>query len=58
MPAVIRFLDNENGASAAEYALILSILGAAVAVGAYGLGGAIGDEMNEAGVCVDQPSGC
>ena len=35
---LITFLKEENGASAAEYALILAIVGAGIAVAAFGLG--------------------
>lgn len=46
------FLRDEAGASAAEYALILAIVGAAIVLGAIALGGAIGNEMNDAGACI------
>ena len=45
---VTSFLRDESGASAAEYALILAIVGSAIAVAALGLGGAIADAMNDA----------
>ena len=37
---------NQAGASAAEYALILAIVGAAIAVAALGLGNSISNSMN------------
>ena len=43
---LIRLLRNQNGASAAEYAMILAIVGAAIAVAALGLGSSIADSMN------------
>ena len=43
----IKLFQDESGASAAEYALILAIVGAALAVAAVLLGGAIADAMNE-----------
>lgn len=35
------FLRDESGASAAEYALILAVVGAAIAAAAFALGGAV-----------------
>ena len=58
MNLVVRFIHDRVGATAAEYALLLGIVGAAIVVGAYGLGVTIGDEMNEAASCVDEPSTC
>jgi pilus assembly protein Flp/PilA len=42
------FTRDESGASAAEYALILAIVGAGIAVAAAALGGAISGAMNRA----------
>jgi pilus assembly protein Flp/PilA len=39
-------LQNRQGASSAEYALLLSIVGAALAVAAIGLGSSISNSMN------------
>ena len=52
MKKLINMLRNTRGASAAEYALILAIIGAAIAVAAIGLSGAIGNAMNEATTCI------
>ena len=38
--------SHQGGASAAEYALMLAIVGAALAVAAIGLGGSISNSMN------------
>ena len=46
------FANDESGASAAEYALILVIIGVAIVSGALFLGGAIGSAMSEAGSCI------
>jgi pilus assembly protein Flp/PilA len=54
--AVIKFgkiIRNESGASAAEYALILAIIGSVIAVAALGLGNAIGNRMNKASSCIN-----
>ena len=52
----INMLRNTRGASAAEYALILAIVGAAIALAAIFLGGEIADAMNSAGTCIDTPN--
>ena len=49
---VTSFLRDESGASAAEYALILAIVGTAIAAGAIALGGAIRDSLQEATTCI------
>jgi pilus assembly protein Flp/PilA len=46
---------DESGASAAEYALILAIVGTGIALAALGLGGAISSEMNNASSCITNP---
>ena len=45
MTAFINMLRDEAGASAAEYALILAIVGSALAVAAVFLGNTIGNSM-------------
>lgn len=44
---------DESGASAAEYALILAIVGTGIALAAFQLGGAIGGAMNTAKNCIN-----
>lgn len=57
MKTFINMLRDEAGASAAEYALILAIVGAAIAVAAYTLGQAVSGAMNNAASCINsQPS--
>jgi pilus assembly protein Flp/PilA len=46
------FVRDESGASAAEYALILAIVGTGIAVAAFNLGDSIGDAMGEAEDCI------
>lgn len=43
-----KFIRNEDGASAAEYALILAVIGGGVAVAAAALGGSIAGVMGRA----------
>lgn len=52
MKTFIRMLKDESGASAAEYALILAIVGAAIAVAAILLGDTIANAMNSASTCI------
>jgi len=52
MKTFINMLRDDSGASAAEYALILAIIGAAIAIAAITLGGAVATAMNRASNCV------
>jgi pilus assembly protein Flp/PilA len=56
MNAIISLIKDQNGASAAEYALILAIVGAGIAVAIFALGGAIGNAMNNATSCINNGS--
>ncbi|PCI33581.1 MAG: Flp family type IVb pilin [Alphaproteobacteria bacterium] len=47
---------SERGAAAAEYALILAIIGSVIAIAALGLGTAIGGAMDDAVKCVGDPT--
>jgi pilus assembly protein Flp/PilA len=51
----IKMLKDESGASAAEYALILAIVGTAIALAAVLLGNSISGAMNNARDCIDNP---
>jgi pilus assembly protein Flp/PilA len=55
MNTLIKMLKDESGASAAEYALILAIVGTGIAIAALLLGGAIGNSMNQATNCINTP---
>ena len=44
--------NDESGASAAEYALILAIVGTAIATAAIFLGSTISNAMNDASQCI------
>lgn len=52
MTKFINMIKDDSGAAAAEYALILAIVGAAIAVAAIGLGGAVGNAMNSSSTCI------
>lgn len=43
------FLRDDSGASAAEYALILAIVGSAIAISALALGGEVNEAVDRAG---------
>ena len=58
MTKFVAFLKEENGASAAEYALILAIVGAGIAVAAIALGGSISTALNDASDCITKVSTC
>ena len=49
------FAADESGASAAEYALILIVVGLAIVAGATTLSTSIGDAMNNTADCIDDP---
>ena len=52
MTKFIKLIRNSKGASAAEYALILAIVGSAIALAAITLGKTIGNAMNSASTCI------
>jgi pilus assembly protein Flp/PilA len=49
------FVSDESGASAAEYALILAIVGTGIAGAAFLLGGAIKTSIDNATLCIETP---
>ena len=53
MKTIVKLWNDESGASAAEYALILAIVGAGIAIAALTLGNTISKAMGEAGNCID-----
>ncbi len=58
MKLLLRFASQQGGASSAEYALILGVIGTAIAIAALNLGGAIGGSINGGAECIDQTSTC
>ena len=52
MSTFVKLWKDESGASAAEYALILAIIGTGIAVAAIFLGGTIGNAVNGAANCI------
>ena len=56
MKTFVKMINNKRGASAAEYALILAIIGAVIALAALGLSEAIGNAMDDTANCIDTPT--
>lgn len=56
MTTFVKMLRDDSGASAAEYALILAIVGTGIALAALFLGGTIGNAVNGAGNCINTPN--
>lgn len=49
--------NDDSGASAAEYALILAIVGTAIGLAAVTLGDAISTAVDDAATCIDSNGG-
>jgi pilus assembly protein Flp/PilA len=58
MSKLSAYFTEQGGASAAEYALILAIVGAAVAAAAIFLGQSISTAINSAASCISKGSAC
>lgn len=58
MKTFLNMLRDDSGASAAEYALILAIVGSAIALAAIGLGDAVSGSINNAADCINTPGSC
>ena len=56
MTAFIKMMKDQSGASAAEYALILAIVGGAIAIAAVTLGKTIGNSIGKASNCINAGS--
>ena len=52
MNTLMKLMRDESGASAAEYALILAIVGSGIALAAFSLGGSITAGMTKASTCI------
>jgi pilus assembly protein Flp/PilA len=55
MKTFINMLKDEAGASAAEYALILAVIGSVIAIAALVLSQAIGGAMDNTADCINNP---
>jgi pilus assembly protein Flp/PilA len=56
MTKIVSFLKDESGASAAEYALILAIVGVGIVTATIGLRSAISGAISNAANCVNTAS--
>ena len=56
MISLRNLIKDQSGASAAEYALILAIIGAVIAIAALGLANAIGNAMDNTADCINNPT--
>ena len=54
---IMNMWADESGASAAEYALILAIVGTGIALAAVTLGNNISNAMTKAGNCITNANG-
>ena len=54
MTFLVRFWSDEAGASAAEYAMIIAVVGAGIAVAAFALGDKIGNSITKYSNCVGE----
>lgn len=50
--------QDESGAAAAEYALILAVIAGGIALAAVGLGGEIEGAIQDAENCIADPDNC
>ena len=55
---IARFWHEEAGAAAAEYALLLAIIAAGLAISAGTLGTAISNAMDNASTCINDGTAC
>jgi len=55
---VMSYLSEETGAAAAEYALILAIIGVGIGLAVYTLGGNIKDAITNASNCMKNAQTC
>jgi pilus assembly protein Flp/PilA len=53
MSKIVAFLRDDSGAAAAEYVLILAIIGSGIAAAAFAFGGAISDALGTAATNLD-----
>ncbi len=54
---IMKLWKDESGAAAAEYALILALVGTGIAAAAFALGGAVSGAMTKATNCIKSTTG-
>ena len=58
LPNMKKLWKDESGASAAEYAMILAIIGTALAFAAINLADAVAGSINDTAECLEDVAGC
>lgn len=58
MKWAVRLWKNESGASSAEYALLVGIIGTGIALAAIGLGDAVANSIGNTAECIDSRDAC
>jgi len=53
----VELTHSEVGATAAEYALLVSLIAIVIVVGAFALGNAVNDRLNSTADCIDLANG-
>jgi pilus assembly protein Flp/PilA len=53
----VELTQSETGATAAEYALLVSLIAIVIVVGAFALGNAVNDRLQNTADCIDTASG-
>jgi Flp pilus assembly pilin Flp len=53
----VELTHSETGATAAEYALLVSLIAIVIVVGAFALGNAVNDRLQNTADCIDTASG-
>jgi pilus assembly protein Flp/PilA len=54
---LVEITRSEVGATAAEYALLVSLIAIILVVGAFALGNAINDRLDETATCIENANG-
>lgn len=57
MSKLIRFMRDESGASAAEYVLIIAVIGSGIALAAIRLGEVIANSVDNTAACIETGGG-
>jgi len=53
----VELTHSETGATAAEYALLVSLIAIVIVVGAFALGNAVNDRLNNTAECIELANG-
>jgi len=53
----VELTHSETGATAAEYALLVSLIAIVIVIGAFALGNAVNDRLNDTADCINRTTG-